>query len=521
MEQQWEEQLEAGLPGYWRVMQNGLWGIWSEEKGLIVPCECKEIRPYQDDFAVIRKYTHGTWGWMKWGMVDTNGKIGVRLWDIDVDSDVTFINGYAITKTWDSYGYVDFKGNTISPCIWDHIVDGFDNEGHPALVFRRDENYERAPGEWCGQHDWYFYYDNIPKYKVHPHDPELYSPRGYFYLTPDGRVLTPNGVLLANDLDSFEDLGSGWLEAEPFKDGSAFVKNSDSDSDFIDWNFKPNPWTLQTEKMYEEQFYLPDGRMHNGFQLVWVEPDDVGNCFRILDRNGNPVSPYRWSHVEDMFELDKAPIRVYRRQWKNVDADGIMDEDGSYYFPGNDPSFMQDSTNGLSFHRGYYFLCADGEVLTMSGPVKSEAESELPDGWEWTEVFLPFLPEKYEYHTFCFFPENKPYRHQASILVNGHDIIVDEYGIFFLEDQIGTPEEMWFDVMVPITQEGRKDHLMIRQYQKWGILHKRNKILTPYQWDEIRYTENHIYVRDNDLWGILDPETGELTTPCQLENPEF
>jgi len=187
---------------------------------------------------------------------------------------------------------------------------------------------------------------------------------------------------------------------------------------------------------------------------------------------------------------------------------------------------MQRSDCGLSFHRGYYFLCADGEVLTMSGPVKSKEEGDLPDGWEWPEVFLPFLPEKYDYHNFCFYSENNPYRHQASILVNGHDIIVDEYGIFFLEDHIGTPQEVWFDVMVPITQEGRTHHLMIRQddpfskAQKWGILHNRNEVLTPCQWDEIRYTKDRIFVRSNCLWGILDPVTGDLMESCHLKTPE-
>lgn len=464
---QWEEALDAGLPGLWRVRKNRCWGIWSEEKGLILPCEYQEIQP--------------------------------------------FVNGYAIIKNG-QFGYVDYRGNIISPCIWDAIVDEFDKEGHPALVFRKDGNYIDAPGEWVNCHNqyyYYFYYEKIPEYQIHPGNDGLYCPYGYFYLTPDGRILTPNGVFLTDDL-FVDDLGSGWLEADPFTDGFALVRNQNSVSyESIEWNYSPNPWTLQNEKLYEEQAYLPDGRLHNGFQLVWVEPDNAGNCFRILNKDGNPVSPYRWSHVEELFEQDESPIRVYRRQWKNAESDGALDEDGSYYFPGNDPSFMQDATAGLSFHRGYYFLCADGAVITMSGCVKSEEEKELPDGWEWTEALFPFLPGEN-----TFFP-------RACTIVNGHDITVALTGKFAIDENFGNDPcvEGSYNAIIPVNQEGLR-HLMIRQGDRWGILHNRNEILTPCRWEEIRYTENHIYVRDNGLWGILDPVTGDLTEPCRLESIE-
>lgn len=246
MENQWEKTMDAGLPGYQLVMRNNRWGIWSEEKGLILSCDWWMIRPYSDGLATVFKDDK------YWGLVDEEGnwltpcrwKFGGVHPDEENDqaADGRFVNGYAVIREGDRFGYMDRSGKIISPCIWD-LTCSFDQEGHPALVFRRDGNYEKAPGEWGGQHDWYWYYEEIPECKIHPYDAERYCRYGYFYLTPKGTVLTPNGEVTLGDRDPDTVLGQGWLYAEPFSGGRARVRDTEIDDydpdegwDMISWN---------------------------------------------------------------------------------------------------------------------------------------------------------------------------------------------------------------------------------------------------------------------------------------------
>lgn len=213
---------------------------------MIQPCVWWRISPYEDGLAVVFK-DHETWG-----LVDESGEqftpcrwksSGVfENFKNDQASNARFVNGYAVIREGDRFGYMDRIGNIISPCIWD-VSTSFDTEGHPALVFRRDGNYQWAPGEWGGQHDWYFYYEEIPEHKIHPYDAEQYCRYGYFYLTPKGTVLTPQGEVTLGDGNPEEILGRGWLEAEPFSGGKARVRDTEIDEwepdegwEIITWN---------------------------------------------------------------------------------------------------------------------------------------------------------------------------------------------------------------------------------------------------------------------------------------------
>lgn len=270
MSEQWQETQDAGLPGYLLVMQKERWGIWSEEKGLILPCAWRYIRRYRDGLAAVFKddYT--------WGLVDENGnwltpcrwKTRSTYDDVptEQESNGCFVNGYAVIgeedrlgcikhngeishpcflRNWIRLGYMDRSGKIISPCIWD-LTCSFDSEGHPALVFRRDGNYKEAPGDWGGQHDWYWYYEEIPQCKIHPNNADKYCRYGYFYLTPKGTVLTPRGEITLTEGDIDAQLGRGWLHAEPFSGGKARVRDTDIDAynpdegwETITWNPEP------------------------------------------------------------------------------------------------------------------------------------------------------------------------------------------------------------------------------------------------------------------------------------------
>lgn len=249
MDNQWQMTQDAGLPGYQIVRQNNRWGIWSEEKGLILPCQWWWIAPYEDGLAVVYKDDQ------YWGLVDESGNwlVPVR-WRYsgtyddeprDQASNGRFINGYAVIREGDRFGYMDRSFNIISPCIWD-LSCSFDKEGHPALVFRRDGNYQRAPGEWGGQHDWYWYYEEIPKCKIHPDDDEKYCRYGYFYLTPKGTVLTPHGEVTLKDGDIDEQLGQGWLHAEHFCGGKARVRDTAIDDCDPDEGWQSIAWDPDT-----------------------------------------------------------------------------------------------------------------------------------------------------------------------------------------------------------------------------------------------------------------------------------
>lgn len=246
MDNQWQETRDAGLPGYLIVMQNNRWGIWSEEKGMILPCEYWWIAPYEDGLAPVGE------GYGRWGLVDESGNwFTPCCWKTsgtfddepnDQGSNGRFVNGYAVIGEGDRFGYMDRSGKIISPCIWD-LTCSFDKEGHPALVFRRDGNYERAWGEWGGQHDWFWYYEEIPEWKIHLHDCEQYCRYGYFYLTPKGTILTPRGEVTLEDGDVDTQLGQGWQHAEHFSGGKARVRTTEIDELDPDEGWEIITWT--------------------------------------------------------------------------------------------------------------------------------------------------------------------------------------------------------------------------------------------------------------------------------------
>lgn len=236
--QHWDEMKKSCLPGCYLVKQDGLWGIFHEDKGLIQPCCWEIIRDYEDGYAkVIQRSRNGMWH--VWGLVDTEGRLATPCrwyedslaYDHGQRADGSFVNGFAVVEEDRRFGYMDRECRLISPCIWDYS-GSFDETGSPALVFHRDGNYERAAGEWGGQQDWYFYYYEYKDYQIHPDDVEKYCPRGYFYLLPTGEVLTPRGIVSLEGGDIEERLGRGWFEATPFVDGVAEVRDEEYE-DFI------------------------------------------------------------------------------------------------------------------------------------------------------------------------------------------------------------------------------------------------------------------------------------------------
>lgn len=469
MPQQWDERKDAGLPGYYLVKKNGLWGIWSEDRGLVQPCRWFYIEEYRDGLTVVMEHRLGR---MFWGLVDTAGHpVTPCRWEYETApsehgqlSNGRFVNGFAVVQESGHYGYIDRRGNVISPCIWDY-TGSFDDSGHPALVFRRDGNYREAAGEWGGQMDWYYYYEEYPAYQIHPNTEDQFCPRGYFYLTRSGSVLTPQGVVQPGDLDPDRDLSHGWLKAEPFSEGTAFVQE-DAFWSRIDQEGRPADWIEERDLRYPEQAFPANGIPCNGYTIVRDKPDAWGNCYRVLDRSNHPLSPYRWCHVEEQFEDDSLPIRVYRRQGRNAVREGIEDE-GACFFRGNDPSYMLDENSGMAYHRGCYFLNSDGQVLTLSGAVTAQAEDELPDGWEWYEAILPFLYQP-------FYLNERPTKSFVGIaetVINGQAMALNTCGSFCISSHVQTNAAQWWDAVVPMEKQGFFNPLLLCLGNMRAILH--------------------------------------------------
>ena len=361
-------------------------------------------------------------------------------------------NTVTVVKKNGKYGYIDDQGNVISPCIWDYAAD-FDPEGNPALVFRRMGASEMAEGEIGASGDGFFYYEDYPRYQIDPEYDCCYYPRGYFYVTRSGTVLTPDGTVARGVWDPDKALGLGWLKAKAFLCGSASVLNAESENwKQIDREGNSVWWEPEQEKQYPEQVYLADGKLHGRYRIMKeAVADSWGNCYRVLDENYRPISPYLWSHIYELPD-NTLPIRVYRNQTANAQIDGIQKEEG-YFFPGNAPSFMQDKENGIACHRGCYFLCRDGSILTLSGPVKSETETDLPDGWEWHEAPEPFAIRDLEIVAFT--------------KVNGHAIAVGTKGKFCQAQSVGNIRAKWFDEIVPVKDSGT---LRVRRADRWTLL---------------------------------------------------
>lgn len=206
MEQEWERTESAGAPGYYRVKKDIFWGIRHETMGVLVLGQWDRIGDFEDGF--FRVFKTDRLGRLCWGLVDAEGKVVTPCrWYYEEEprypeqkacSNGSFVNGYAVVLGAEGYGFIDREGRQIGPCRWDY-VECFTGNGMPVRVFEQNE--ERMRVISCVD-----FPEDYPTY-MRDWSEEVYYEDGFYYLTPDGTVLTPKGALRPEE---DEELPDGW-----------------------------------------------------------------------------------------------------------------------------------------------------------------------------------------------------------------------------------------------------------------------------------------------------------------------
>lgn len=125
----------------------------------------------------------------------------------------------------------------------------------------------------------------------------------------------------------------------------------------------------------------------NNYTIVPVEDDSLGNCYRVVDGAGNYLSPHIWSFVAEpqMDPWDSGRLKPLLVYHNDSNSCSLVSED-MQWLPKGVPEFAMVHRCDYYeiFHDGYYYLTADGKILTPDGPIRWD--EPLPGGWAWNEV---------------------------------------------------------------------------------------------------------------------------------------
>ena len=473
----------AGAPKLHKVTQNGLAGIFHEEKGLLVLGDWDSIGDYRDGLAPVFKTDRS--GIKLWGLIDETGNLITPCqWlfeenplypELHQCSNGQFVNGYALARDNapgnDGYRIMTPEGKLIGNRCWAYFEELFDREKKPIRVFFRNDNSMRVISyldeEWCYNIDS-AYWLNLPA--------DCTYENCFYYLTYDGTVLTPEHAFPA---DSTDELPEGWEELPKFT--GSFVN--------------PGPGKYINAL---GQFCLGNPTDPNAVWWDEVAPQDdatmlvrAGSCWGMLDSEGNQLIPCQWEEIDPTWN----DMLIVKRGGKY----GVIFRDGRELIPCRWEELVP-SYNDMLIVR------YDGKY----GVISRDGKEIIPCSWDSvhraTETFRvcrdgmfglldhagnQILPCQYE-----------------AISFNLGWITVKQDGLWGILDRFGH----WIH---PCRYE-QISNFKVKQGGLWGLLDYDGRQILPCQWREIWVDKSCIRVKKGGLWALLDKE-GNMLTPRQWE----
>ena len=89
------------------------WGYINKKGEIIIPFQYRYPRSFTEGYAFVEKEEN------KWAYIDKKGN-NITPWEDSWTGYNFFVEGRAQIKRNDKYGYIDYSGKTIIPCIFDH-----------------------------------------------------------------------------------------------------------------------------------------------------------------------------------------------------------------------------------------------------------------------------------------------------------------------------------------------------------------------------------------------------------------
>lgn len=311
-----------------------------------------------------------------------------------------------------------------------------------------------------------------------------------------------------------------WDRIDPYRDGLAVVYKTDEDGllrwGLIDEDGKeitPCKWIYEEKPLHPELRYCSNGRFHNGFALVRDRREyDSYDDYRILTRDGRLIGNRLWSHVEELFDEDRHPIRVFGRGENTCRVFSVFEEDNCYADP---HSYRVEVGPDYIWEDAFYYLCWDGTVLTPSGPIGPEDQEELPEGWYEPPKFTcnHVLTDFGFMNTQGEFCPNSPAEARDAWLFEARGCAtVQKEGLWGLQtreqDAVCIWEKMEFVSC---------DLIRVKKDNRYGILDLSGREVTPCRWEYVKYLPDESFlVLENGRYGMIS-RTGEMLHPCQWE----
>ena len=527
------EQLEflgtAGVPQLYKVRQNGLLGIYHETKGLLVLGDWESIGDYRDSLAMVFNTNRDKQ--KIWGLIDEEGKLVTPCqWYYEEEpiypelrqcSNGEFVNGYALVRNDlmgsdnDVYQILTQSGELIGYRYWSYFEELFDEEKNPIRVFSCNDN----TGRFISVFEEDTYYPQAPAYWLNLVLDHIYED-GFYYLTYEGTVLTPNGAI--HPYGNTE-LPKGWFNIPKFSGSYVSINGnlhlnrsgqfciSDPEDDGAVW--------------WDEIFYSE----HN---MIFVR---AGSCWGALNAQKEFITPVQWDEITQ----EKNKILKVKKAGKY----GLLSLEGRELIPCLWEQVIFETPNLLKVERDgkYGLFSLSGEELV---PCQMDA-LVIPRGsdrfilakanglwgaydfqgrqvisFQWKDIdYFPLGYRVYRDGLYGLLDRqgNEMFPCQWEAMVGdfhmSHYIKVMQGGLWGLLDSSGmqiTPCQ-WRCIEFP-----PRGHFRVKKGGKWGMLDKSGQLVCPLQWDECHPICQNVWVKANGFYGLIDG-FGTILQPCQWE----
>lgn len=201
--------------------------------------------------------------------------------------------------------------------------------------------------------------------------------------------------------------------------------------------------------------------------LETMGPDGVPRL-RPVTQDGKPIGSRCWTHLEELFDEEKHPIRVHSR---NENSWRMIESCEEHYYDAA-PQYWLDPAADRVYENAFYYLCHDGTVLTPTRAYAPEDEEELPQGWA-------ELPE-----------------FTGSYVSLGEGVFLNSAGQFCFDDP-EAPDALWFDEI----DRYRDGITLVRCGDCWGALNEAMVPIIPCRMEELTYDPYAVPVRSDAAWG--------------------
>lgn len=299
------------------VSDNRGYGYINSEGKEVIPCQYKMALPFSEDLAAVKDKKTDKWGYInkkgeivipfqyryprsftegyafvekeenKWSYIDTKGK-NIIPWDDYFTGYNFFVNGLAQIKSGGKYGFINYNGKIVIPCIFDHASYFY---GKYAVV-EKDKNYGVINREG--------------KYVINPTYSWISSIVDSYVFVKNNNL---NGVV---DISGKQIIPCEYSSIIKYAGDNIFiVRTADKNGLNQKFGFKHANGQDVTKYEYDEAY---------GFKLGLASVKKDGK-WGFINKEGDVVIPFDYDDSRD-FEDDGMAFVMLGGLWASIDTNG-------------------------------------------------------------------------------------------------------------------------------------------------------------------------------------------------------